>query len=256
MKIAIFSAFPQESRHIRRRSTAVRKFDRPFPIFLSKYLSCDIISVETGMDTGNVKAAFKYTVAAYRPDVILSIGFGGALYDRAAIGDLILSSRHFLYTRNGLKELPPVSSHLFSYQRSITSGNVMIKFRRKIGIREGSFITLPEWTAKSKLKATIPDGIPFPVCDRETFHLAQLSQQNNIPFLAVRAITDLANEEIPEDLFHVTDGHGNYRLSKALGLLFTRPSLIPDSLKLGRNAALASKSLWEAVKALTEVLST
>jgi nucleoside phosphorylase len=255
MKLALFSAFPQELRHILRNCPSVQQSrTRPFPLFFKKHLSCKIIGVQTGMNVKRVESAVKYIVEEYRPDVVLSIGFGGALSDGARIGDLLWASRYLLISEEEKKPL-------YEYQPgtdpgATVSGEIFDKLQDKISINKGSFVTLSEWMTKSRVKKIIPRDIPFPVCDRETFHLAKLSHQNSVPFFAIRAITDRADEDIPAELFTVTDEAGNYRFSRALGLLLHKPRLIPASIKLGRNSAIASKNLWHAVKSLVEVLSS
>lgn len=255
MKIALFAAFPQELKYIRNDAVTLTKSqDYPYQIFLNTYKACDIIAVETGMSTANIQAAFKHVLAAYRPDIILSIGFGGALYYKVDIGELVLASRYFSMTREGVIELPRLFSGHANSGRSLNCGALLTKLQQRILIKEGSSVTLSAWMAKSKLKACMPGDAAFPVCDRETIHLAKMSHNNNLPFFAIRSITDTLDQDIPEELFGVIDGNGNYRLSRALGLLISRPFLIPDSIRLGRNAALASKNLWEAVKAFVEAL--
>ncbi len=254
MRIAVFSAFPQELKYIRKNSVPL-KSGGAFRIFVNKRPACDLIAIETGMGNMNLESSFNHIVKVYRPDIILSIGFGGALYYRADIGELVFGSRYFILTREGAVEFPQLSTGNAKVKRSLTNAVVLTGLRQKISVKEGSFVTLSEWMAKSKLKAFMPENAAFPVCDRETIHLAKISYRNNLPFFAIRSITDRLDRDIPEELFNVTDENGNYRLSRALALLLSRPSLIIDAVKLGRNAALASKNLWEAVKALTEVLA-
>ena len=103
--------------------------------------------------------------------------------------------------------------------------------------------------------ASLPRDIACPVCDRETFHLAKLACQNNVPFFAIRSITDRLYDDIPEDFFHVVDGSGNYERARAVNLLLKRPSLIPAGIRLGLNASVAAKSLGRVVKAFAECVA-
>jgi len=132
---------------------------------------------------------------------------------------------------------------------------ILAELHQMISIQEGSFVTLSEWVPKSRLMQADLQGIPFPVCDRETFYLAQWSQGSRLPFIAVRAVTDRADEDIPRELFQVTDETGHYSLLRALGILIAKPSLIFRSIKLGRNSARASRNLCQAVNALLEIFN-
>jgi nucleoside phosphorylase len=291
MKIAVFSAFPQELKHIRKKSTALSKGPhRPYRVFVSRHAACGLIAVETGMGAVNQEAAFTYILKTYNPDVILSVGFGGALYYRADIGDLVLASRYFFLTREGVVEFPQLAlrnenvkppasgftGYLFtrleervrplvpySLERKLTpelkrfflNESVPAALHNKASVRKGSFVTLSGWLPKSKLKSLMPGDAPFPVCDRETVHLAKLAYRNNLPFFAVRSITDRLDQDIPEELFDVTGKNGNYRLSRAVRILLSRPSLAVDAFRLGKSAAIASERLWDAVKAVAEAVS-
>ncbi len=255
MRLALFAAFPQELKHLRKRFRSVKKIGGcPFPLFAAALRSCEIIAVQTGMGTANIEAAFTYVRQRYRPDVILSVGFCGALYREARVGDLVWASQcwHF---RKGEMKLAGENAVMAASQPDFGRNEILEKLHGRIRIREGSFVTLSTWMPKLRLIGAIPRDIPAPVCDLETFHLAQWSRQYGLPFFAVRSVTDRADDDISPELFQVSDETGHYSLSRALGILLKRPSLISESVTLGRNAARASRNLCQAVNALLEIFS-
>jgi nucleoside phosphorylase len=255
MKLALFAAFPQELKHIRENVGTVTKLkDGPFPLFIAKRHACEIIAVQTGMSTVNIESAFRHVRDKYRPDVVLSVGFCGALYSEARIGDLVWASQ-CLHIREGETKLPYRHAVIIPIPANAGKKKFLDTLHGQIRIQEGSFVTLSVWMPKSRLIQGTPRDIPFPVCDRETFHLAELAQQNQLPFFAIRSVTDRADEDIVPQLFQVVDETGHYSVSRFLGILIARPSLIFDSVKLGRNAARASRSLCQAVDALLKILS-
>jgi len=67
-------------------------------------------------------------------------------------------------------------------------------------------------------------------------------------------VTDRAQEEIPPELFGVTDAYGNYSLSRALRIILGNPALIPSSIRMGKNAWLASRKLCQAAEELILIL--
>lgn len=211
-----------------------------------------MVAVETGMAARRVESAFKYVYGEFRPDIIVSAGFGGALSSDSKIGDLILASRYYLINSD--------QSHQSSYaykefpNHNPVPESVIRALQNKISIKTGSFITLSEWTSKSRIREMLPMSMPLPVCDRETFHLASLSDQHSLPFIGMRVITDRAHEDIRPELFTITDENGMYRASRAVGLLLTNPSLIPETIRLAGHALRASKNLWVGLKALLEIL--
>ena len=242
MRLAIFSAFPQEIRRVVKEIKAVRSPEGPFPLFFGKYSSNEIIVALTGMGGRNAETAFGCVLKAYTPDLALSIGFGGALYDGAEIGEIVWGSRLFL-VREGIAE-PLELSH---------SGDVLRRLPTTLAMREGAIFTLEGLTKKSRIKKILPADLPFPVSDMETFYLAKLAAKTGLPFSALRSITDRADEEIPPEFLAVSDESGQYRLSRALGLLF-KPRLLKDIAKIGRNSFIASNNLWHAVRSIIEGL--
>jgi nucleoside phosphorylase len=241
VRLAIFSAFPQEIRRVVKEIKAVRSPEGPFPLFLGKYSSNEIIVALTGMGGRNAETAFGRVLKEYTPDLALSIGFGGALYDGAEIGEIVWGSRLFL-VREGIAE-PLELSH---------SGDVLRRLPT-MAMREGAFFTLEGLIRKSRIKKILPTDLPFPVSDMETFYLAKLAVKTGLPFSALRSITDRADEEIPPEFLAVSDESGQYRLSRALRLLF-KPRLLKDIAKIGRNSFIASNNLWHAVRSVIEGL--
>jgi adenosylhomocysteine nucleosidase len=253
MIVAIFAAFPQELKHIRNRAATQNPGGRPFPSQGKQHPACDIIAVQTGVGSKNTETAFLRVLRERRPDFVLSAGFGGALYEHAGIGDIVWSSHAFLLRGDKRKQY----EHLVedAIPDSDLGRRIGEKLRDRTTAREGSIVTLPDMMTKANIKNMISGDLPFPVCDMETFYLARLSHQNRVPFLALRSITDRLEEDVPPELLAVTDGTGRYRFSRAFGLLLAKPTLIPASVRLGRNAARASKSLGKAVDSLIEILS-
>jgi adenosylhomocysteine nucleosidase len=242
VKLSIFSAFPQEIKHVVKNTKAVQRSEGPFPLFLGRYHSSDIIVALTGIGGRNAETALAYVIKEYSPDFVFSIGFGGALYDGARIGEIIWGSRLFLLREDTAEPLE--LSHSADVLRRLPPSSSMLK---------GSILTLEALTKKPRIKEILPPHLPFPVSDMETFFLAKLAVERGIPFSALRSITDRADEEIPPEFLAVADESGQYKGSRALRLLF-KPRLIKNITKIGRNSLIASNSLWNAVRSVIEVL--
>jgi adenosylhomocysteine nucleosidase len=244
MKLAIFSAFPQEIKPIAKKFRPFKKVKtNPFNIYLAAYSSCQIIFVLTGMGISNAEAAVKYIHTEYNPDFIISAGFGGAVYDGAKIGDLIWAS--------SIQMVPDVSKNIWD---SYNNDRIFKALGSRIGIRKGAILTLNGWMKKKEIRQAISDELSLPVCDMETFPLAHIATQRGVPFHAIRSITDTAEQDISFNPYEVVNRSNNYRLSKVLCLIMRKPGLIPEMIRLCRNSKTASKKLSCAVTALIEIL--
>jgi adenosylhomocysteine nucleosidase len=241
MKLAICAAFPQELKYILKNFSLKKSLKRDvFHIFFGEFSSQELILVQTGIGVQNAEAALNYILETERPDLIVSAGFGGALYEGASSGDLVWAKRALLFPEGDLNILEFPNDFL----------KTSLGFYVETGICDGSILTLSRWMAKSDIIKILPAGLPHPVCDMETYPLAKLSLNNGLPFLAVRSITDTIDEDIPKEFFAASNAFGQYSFSRALGMLLSRPSLIPHSFKLGRASEIASKNLWHAVRHL------
>lgn len=252
MKVALFSAFPQELARIIKRLGAKSCGGSPFAIWSARSAYAEIVMVLSGMGTINAEAAWNYAVETYRPDYIISAGFGGALYDGAGIGDVIAASSVMLYP--DIAEAPAAGGRQKSLMNIPGAREVLDRMTGEIAMHEGSFLTLRHRVDKACIDKDLLQGLSFPVCDMETFSLGKLSLLAGLPFFAVRAITDLAGEEIPQELFCVTDAYGNFSLFRALAILFGKPALVPVFIRMGKNARAASKNLSLAIETLLRIL--
>jgi adenosylhomocysteine nucleosidase len=232
----------------------VEKFERhSLALYSARYFSREIIVVQTGVGAENTEAALKYVVKDYSPDFLLSVGFGGALYDGAEAGDIICARRVFLIPENVPEGLLPDRVKLDS-QEIPDAAEIVGKLSDRLRMHEGCILTLEKHKDKPAIRKILPGGLSFPVCDMETYFLARLSKEMGLPFLGLRAITDRADEEIPAEFLRVTDEFGKYRLSLALRLILGRPKIIGHIFRIGINARIASINLSHAVRSLIKIL--
>jgi adenosylhomocysteine nucleosidase len=254
LRLAIFSAFPQEIKQLVRGFRPVEKSERhSLVLYFARYFSREIIIVQTGMGAENTEAALKYVVEDYSPDLLLSVGFGGALYDGASAGDIICGGRVFLIPENIREASGPDRMKLDS-EEIPDAAAIVSRLTNRVRMHVGCILTLERHMEKSAIRKILPGDLSFPVCDMETHFLASLAKKMGIPFLGLRAITDRADEEIPVELIRVTDESGRYRLSLAMKLILGKPKIITHIFRIGINARIASINLSHAVRALIEVL--
>lgn len=244
MRVALFSAFPHELREILRKiGVAETMREDLFDVSLADHSSHEVIVVRTGIGVHNAERALDYVLKHHAPEIVISLGFAGALYNGALIGEVIWASRVLLVTEGAVGIL------------DLQNGKDMFeRLSAKLAMREGSVLTLDTWRKKSEIRKMVSGEFPYPVCEMETFPLAKLSQEKGVRFFAIRSITDRSDEDIPLELLDVCDESGHYRLSRALALLLSRQGLIPGSIKLGVHSYMAGKSLWRATSALIREL--
>lgn len=247
MKLALCAAFPHELKHILGNLNAQKiSGEVSFALFLAGHASHEILIIQTGMGRHAAEAALQHIIREHKPDLVLSIGFCGALQAGVKPGDLIWSTETML--------IPERRSDGMRHANLPVTHGIGRKLAEHVDLRKGVFITTERRLAKEQVRSMLPRDAALFACDMETFYIAEICRTKGVPFLALRAVTDLSDEDIPAELFSVVDGYGIYRPAKALMLLIGRPRLIPYCIKLGINSEKASRNLWHAVKVLLKVL--
>ncbi len=250
MRAAILSAFPQEMGPIITQFKATRDTKkRPYDIYRTTRPSSEIILIITGMGIANAEAAARYVHREFRPDLMLSVGYGGAIYEGAAIGDLVWGSRFIL--------MHETAGHGGSSGTTITSLEIPVdkKIFDGLTIHEGTIVTLPALTSKTMIKRALPADILNPVCDMETFALANFCSEVGLQFFAVRSISDLHDEEIPPELGNISDSFGKYSVWRAIVTFVGKPQLLPVVFRLAGNSKKASQSLGSFVESFLKRLN-
>ncbi len=244
MKIVICAAFPHELKYIIRRLGASGSPDKgPFPLFHAACPPHELAIIQTGMGSQNAEAALTLLFKDLCPGVVFFVGFGGALYPSSKAGDMIWAQSVVDFSGGAATAVDIADPYGLAEK---LSGNIDMK--------RGTVVTLSEWMGKKEIAAALPGDFPFAVCDMETYPAARYCTEREIPFFALRAVTDTFDEEIPPELFTVTDEAGKYELPRALSIILGQPHLIPDIIRLGRNSKIAAEKLYEGVKLLIEML--
>jgi adenosylhomocysteine nucleosidase len=173
----------------------------------------------------------------------VSIGFAGALSNALQPGDLVIASS----IRDGLAQP----------EKSLLSAAEKVNLA-EVPVHEGIAITTNEiiWQAESKraLAATLePNEIG--IVDMESTAIASVSARHELPFLIVRSITDLLDEDLPLNfnLYRGEDGRvDSARIVKAALL---RPRALSGLMELRRRSELCATRMAAFVRVLARLIS-
>jgi nucleoside phosphorylase len=180
-------------------------------------------------------------VTATAPHVVLVAGFGGALTALPPPGGLLIASECWRWASisgplTKINFSPPAPPPTLA---SLLQDQGLPAFT-------GALVTTPRVTPKGSL----PDQIfflPKPVLDLESAEVADAIRTYNLPFLAVRAITDGVGEEIKEFLADIINQHQGVPLSRLFPALCAAPHRVGYCLHLWRRSLLAGRNLAEAL---------
>jgi adenosylhomocysteine nucleosidase len=188
----------------------------------------------TGVGKENVQSAMKgLFTKERRPSLVLSVGFSGALSDDLYAGDLVLARKVLLAKSDAAIE---VSREYSRMAEDAINESAMPYVHR-------DSITAPNVVRTRAEKDALAQTYRVQAVDMEDYWVGLAAVQAGVPFLSVRAVLDMAHQELPsyveELLLKKEQGQGLRIVLDSLA----RPARIPKLLSLARQSQKAQKSL-------------
>jgi adenosylhomocysteine nucleosidase len=198
-----------------------------------------IILVRTGEGRDNAAEGARLLLDRARLEQLIVVGFSGGLSPTLAPGSLLVSRQ----VLDGSTAAPPPEPSLVD------------ELVRQDGVLAGTIVTSRRllWTSQSKTAVwnSIPQHAPAAV-DLETAAIAAEASSRGVPYVAIRAVSDPAEESLPIDFNHCLDATGRIDRLKVVGRAARRPGLIAPLWRLRKRASLCSERLADAVCRLVE----
>src|SRR5579872_4523464 len=204
----------------------VRKLD--WPVHLAKAAELngrEVVMAANG--AGAVRAAQAVAVAGSfeQPGFICSMGFCGALDNEMRVGAVFVAER--VQTNGGeYPALPPQSGrrHCTGVLASIDHVAQTAEEKRELRVRGAAAV------------------------DMEAAGVAAKAAELKVPFYCIKSVTDLAGENFHLDLNAALRADGRFDTMRIITASCRRPlSTLPELLRLGRRAHMASQTLGEFV---------
>jgi nucleoside phosphorylase len=246
-RIIILAALPLEVRPFLRRVKARVRGDLGLPAW--EWLPGPGLLVLSGMGEAAARRAGETMLRSFRPGVLVSVGFGGALAPGLAPGDLILGETFWRYNpdtgelRAGASPTPP--RPLAFWRGALRAAG--------FAAATGSLVATTRIIHKARHGPPLAE-LPHPVLDLETGALAELAAAQGLAFLSLRAITDAAGEEIPEFLRKAGNLEGKVGVGAALRWLGADFRRLRDLWALWRRSRGAAARLAGALTVLWPLL--
>ena len=248
--IGLIAAMPGEIQPLIRRVGPVKREKLAgFNMYRFNVGGTDACLIESGIGAARAAQAGLALIEAAAPGILLNFGFAGAVLPGPAVGDIVVADRLLLF-----------KGRLFVNQAGLATtladelAATLEEERQGNGCRihRGTFVTTGEIVGKRMLAGLLPAGAANPVLEMETAGVARVAHERRVPLAAFRAISDGADEELGFSITDFTDREMRIRAWKVLWTLASRPRLLPQLLRLGKNSRLAAENLATAVLAILE----
>ncbi|KAF0217590.1 MAG: S-adenosylhomocysteine/5'-methylthioadenosine [Geobacteraceae bacterium] len=250
--IGLIAAMPEEINPLLRKVGPVEKEKLAgFNLYSFSIGRRKVCLVESGMGLTRAASATHALIAKANPDIILNFGFAGAVTAGVEAGDLVVATRILLHRDRLFSEQPGIPAELAERMIETLGKSCREKTFR---IYRGTCITASHITKKEEMVKLLPTGVANPVLDMETAAVARVAAKEKVPFLAVRAISDGADEELGFAIEEFTDREMNIRVWKVLMTVARKPWIVPQLLRLAKNCRVAGKNLAAALPVILENL--
>jgi adenosylhomocysteine nucleosidase len=211
-KIAMVAALEREVRPLVKGWRRVEReyLGRRFQFFESG----QAVVVRGGIGAEAARRATEAVIAIYLPELVLSVGFAGALDAALTVGEIFSPSR-VIDARDG----------------------------SSVEIAAGCGVLVSAVTiAGAEQKAKLAESYGAQAVDMEAVAVARGAQARGVRFMAVKAISDESTFAMPS-LDRFVDRDGQFRQASFAASVLARPWLWPKVFQLARNSVKASKAL-------------
>jgi adenosylhomocysteine nucleosidase len=224
VKLLVVAAEEREFRgilaHARNARAALVKADWARSAVVGEH---NLLLVANGAGPARAAAAVDRAAAAFLPETIVSTGFCGALDEKLEVASVVV----------GTEVVGPGGR--FSARAPVTSLPHLV----------GVVLTIDHVAQSAAEKRSLRQTGAAAV-DMEAAAVAGRSAALGLPFFCIKAVTDLAGEDMANDLNAAMRPDGHFDTMKILGSIFCRPLVrLPELLRLRQRSARAARALGD-----------
>lgn len=244
--ILVFAAMQQEARACLAALSGTREGTiAGFPVTESE----TALVCQTGLGR-RAREAAEVLLAGLPPIAVLSVGTAGGLHPELKAGDIVLCERvDHAAGRGSAKETRPAKGdgELIRRALEIASG---------LGLpaRVGTSVTVDSAAWGPADKSDLHGWQKHDIVEMESYWIGRAANERNLPFLAVRAVSDRAGDQLPE-IPGILDELGNLDPERLLAFTREHPEVIPELARQHLHAQRAFESLTSLLAPLLPALA-
>jgi adenosylhomocysteine nucleosidase len=198
---------------------------REFDLFKANIGPDEVTVLLTGMGPVNVVKAMS-SIPVELHDVCISSGLAGSLDAALKPGDVAVAR-----ISESLDQKCRVPSDATLLNLAVSSGAKPVQ----VSLTSEKIVATVDEKEDLSQKGSI--------VEMETTYILLAAVQHQVPCVAVRAISDAADQDLPVDFARILDSHGHLKMSGLLKEVGLSPYRIPLLLQFGRQSRAAGKSL-------------
>ena len=214
-----------------------RRLPGDWPLFETEFGNARVRAILTGMGQSHALEAAR-RVLPERPDICISTGLAGALRGGLRPGDILVAR---LVSEAG--EPVAVAAHRELLSTAVDCGATRIE----------RFATSRTLVSSARQKRQLESEAE--AVEMESYTILAEAARYGVPSVAVRAISDTSDFDMPYDFEKACDARGQIRTGGVVMQVLRRPSGLPSLLRLARDCRTASRHLADFLDMYTRTLA-
>ncbi|HEV8337889.1 MAG TPA: hypothetical protein VGR67_15865 [Candidatus Polarisedimenticolia bacterium] len=237
-KVAIVAALEREIRALRPALRAERRWkDGSIQAEEGSLGGIPAVLASTGDGARRAESGARDVLDRFEAQCLVILGVAGGLSPHLEAGKIV-AAREVIDETGGVP--PPDPLHTRRLLRRTGATPAIFVCTRSI---------LCAAREKSEAYARLPWGTEAAATDLETAAFARAAAERGLPYVALRAISDPAEESLPLDFNALRDSEGSVDGRRVALAALARPWLVPSLWHLRTRVALCSESLARAAGA-------
>jgi nucleoside phosphorylase len=199
------------------------------PLYTGTAGATEVVATRTGIGRARAEAATEQLLGATDVDRVVVVGIAGGLAPVSAVGDLIVPEAVVDDATGERFRATPVGG-------VAPKGVIRTGGEEDYGLDDGDVARLRD------------QG--YVALDMETAAVARVCERHDVPWLAFRAVSDMAGDSsLGPVVMELVDAAGRPRVGASIRFLLGHPRRIPQLVRLGREARAATITAAEAAVA-------
>ena len=197
------------------------------------------VLVQTGIGFQRAESAAKIAANRFPLKLYVSTGFAGGLRNSIRVGDLVIGQKIVSLLGSDAKVFTSDPEWTQSAEKSAEKA----AGRFLGGIHLGSIATVRQIAGRSEDKKTVAKKTDAAALDMEAAAVAGVAEERRIPFIAVRAVSDVLDEDLGFDGGLLLADDGTFKWGAGLFYLASHHAAWGPLNRLRRQTNLAARSL-------------
>jgi adenosylhomocysteine nucleosidase len=242
--IGIFAALGRELKPIKACLPSVDEIKESGVRFsIGRLDRLTVVLVQTGIGWNRASSAARIAADRFPLKYYVSTGFAGALQSSMRVGDLVIGQKILSLASNSPAQAPAIDPKVFVSDADFTQSAAQAAKTFPGAVFLGSFVTIGKIAGRAEEKKAIAKTSDAIALDMETSAVAGAAEHRRAPFVAVRAVSDLLEEDLGFDGGLFLTDQGACRWWPGLRHLIGHPAALSGLNRLRRQSNDAARSL-------------